>query len=282
MPSGKAAKQADRRAMKKAGSTVEDDAPSGNSGSIVACLKTLIMGSCLVTLLPKLPGMLGAPVKEAAPKKEDENGKTEGEGDEVKEESNGDSAETSKDSDDPLEIFGMLKARLIWHNILGLAAPADGEKSKEAWLDLKKMEVDFGPKSKKASALDRIMCNLDNNMVQYLHVMLALMMLRAFLFRSFFACLPWLVGYQLASLMIPLGLKEALGKFVPKEHLDKVPLEKVLPGHRIAVTLGINALVWLFFVYEFLWCAWFFEKIPLVGLICYHAYAVRPADPKAQ
>merc|ERR1711862_344493 len=106
-------------------------------------------------------------------------------------------------------------------------------------------------------ALDRMKTNLCVNMRQYLHMLLALMMLRAFLFRSFFACLPWLFGYQLLSLALPL---ENMAK------LPQVPLEKVRPKFRVSGALGLHALVWLFFLYEALWKMHFIEKFLVIGL----------------
>lgn len=117
-----------------------------------------------------------------------------------------------------------------------------------------------------------------NNMPQYLHLLLALMMLRAFLFRSWFACLPWLVGYQYLSLWIPLdGMPAALVSIIPQA--SQVPVEKCPVKFRVAASAGIHLLVWLFFIFEVLWKMWFFEKGLVMGLIAYHAYAVKPAKP---
>merc|ERR1711871_1856305 len=123
-------------------------------------------------------------------------------------------------------------------NSLGLAEPASAEEALCAWKDLKDLEIDYGPRPRKnqSPGLDRMKVNVHNNFVQYLHVLLALMMLRAFLFRSWFACLPWLVGYQAASLLLPL------------EMTKDVPLK-----FRVAATMFFHALVLFFFVYEFLW-----------------------------
>lgn len=262
--------QADRKAAKK-GTKDLDEAPPP-SGVTMASLGTrmlsLMVGSCAVQVMPKLQTILQAPpgaAKKEEPKKEEE--KTE-----EKEETEGevsDSAEAKPMSDDAGEIFATLQNRMVWYNVLGLAEPLTGEQAKDAFLEMKGMELDYGPKAKKGRSvqLDRILVNMDALLPQYLHILLALMMLRAFLFRSFFACLPWLVGYQVASLLLPLTA-------LPQ--LPQVPLEKVEVKFRVAATMGIHALVWLFFLYEVLWKCWFFEKIPLVGLFAYHAFAVRP------
>merc|ERR1719321_631102 len=173
------------------------------------------------------------------------------------------------------QIFAFLKKRLVWHNCLGLASPTSEEESVAAWMDLKSLELDWGPRPKRnqSPGLDRIKANMYNNMPQYLHMLLALMMLRAFLFRSFFACLPWLVGYQILSLWVPLDDTPIPQLPQLKEHIEKCPLK-----FRVAASVGIHALVWLFFVYEVLWGMWFYEKGLVIGLFCYHAYAVRPAD----
>merc|ERR1719453_2100621 len=142
---------------------------------------------------------------------------------------------------------------------------------------MKGLEFDGGPRAKKrgSPAMDRIFKNIESFLPQYIHLLLALMMLRAFLFRSWFACLPWLVGYQYLSLWVPLE-----GPFQPMpqvpdvgEHLEKCPIK-----FRVAASVGIHVLVWLFFLYEALWKMWFFEKFLVLGLIAYHAYAVRPSD----
>merc|ERR1719420_521278 len=98
----------------------------------------------------------------------------------------------------------------------------------------------MGPRARKkgSPAADRIKANSKANMPQYLHVLLALMMLRAFLFRSWFACLPWLFGYQMLSFVIPLEWPQ----------FPQVP--KVEIKYRIATSVGIHALMWLFFLYE--------------------------------
>merc|ERR1711862_808928 len=116
-------------------------------------------------------------------------------------------------------------------------------------------------------ALDRMKTNLCVNMRQYLHMLLALMMLRSFLFRSFFACLPWLCLYQLASLMIPRGFLE-----------EKLKVIHVHVGLRTAAAVGIHAFMWFFFLVEAVYRTYFLEKLLYLGIFVAHAYVVRPAS----
>merc|ERR1719428_392041 len=111
-------------------------------------------------------------------------------------------------------------------------------------------------------------------------------MLRAFLFRSWFACLPWLVVYQLLSLIIPTSKVEKLPEIpyvsglIPvdkiEEQLAKIPLDEVPLKFRAAGTVAVHTLMWLFFLREVIWKSWFFEKFLLVVLFASHAYVVRP------
>merc|ERR1719401_2680202 len=109
--------------------------------------------------------------------------------------------------------------------------------------------------------------NVTNMMPQYIHVLLALMTLRAFVFRSYFACLPWLLLYQFISVKLPLDK-------LPE--VPALPLDKVDVKFRLAVTVVLNALVWLFFVYEAVWRVWWPEKFLWLTPICVHAYIVNP------
>jgi len=269
-------KQADRKAKKVA----EKEEPQETSGSgsaggkIPELAKTLMMGSCLVEVLPKLPALLtGA----EAPAKAKEEEKTEGEV--VEGEVEPVKAKEELVGAEP--IFDSLKKRLVWHNCLGLADPATAEDSLAGWLAMKGLELDWGPQSKRKGnpGLDRIVLNVHNGLPQYVHFLLALMVLRAFLLRSFFACLPWLVFYQIASLLLPLEelrdkAFEALKKPIPDQIQGTCPIK-----FRVAGTMGFHALVWFFFIYEALWKTNFYEKIPLLGLIAFHAYATRPVEP---
>merc|ERR1712226_741659 len=94
------------------------------------------------------------------------------------------------------------------YNILGLGLPANAETVKFAWIAFKNLEFDGGPRARKKGTpgMDRIKVNLERNLPQYVHILFALMCLRTLLFRSWFACLPWLVGYQFLSLLIPMEL----------------------------------------------------------------------------
>eukprot|EP00928_Gymnodinium_smaydae_P100508 TRINITY_DN987_c0_g1_i1.p1 TRINITY_DN987_c0_g1~~TRINITY_DN987_c0_g1_i1.p1 ORF type:complete len:273 (+),score=74.25 TRINITY_DN987_c0_g1_i1:71-889(+) len=264
-------KQAERNAQRRAAKKTEDPEPEpvatkGSMSALVDLGKTLVLGSCLVKLGPKMPDLLksdkdGQPAKkeekaEPAEKTEDEQkpeGETEGNDAPV--------ANGVENDDTPASIFGVLSTRLAWHNCLGLATPASGPDAVAKWQVMKSLELDWGPRKARRGnpSLDRIIMNFCSFLPQYLHLLLALMMLRAFVFRSYFACLPWLVGYQLASLL------------VPTEMLPQVPLK-----FRVAATLAINALLWLFFLYEVVWKMWFFEKFFYFGLLVFHAHSVRP------
>merc|ERR1719201_365279 len=107
-------------------------------------------------------------------------------------------------------------------------------------------------------------------MAQYWHVFLAIMVLRAFLFRSFFACLPWLCVYQTLSLMVPRGLLE-----------DKLKVIHLHVGLRVAASMCVHALLWLFFLIEALYRTYFMEKLLYVLIFAAHAYVVRPAQVSA-
>lgn len=270
-----ASKQADRKAAKKAAK--QDDAADAaapvQAGSFSDLGKVLLLGSCLAQVAPKLPDIV-----------KDAKAELEGKGKKAEETS----APPKVDETDallpkeeesakppaaggPVEIFASLQARLVWFNFLGLGMPETAEDAMSAWLALKELEIDYGPRKKRNASpgVERITANVYKNLPQYLHVLLALMMVRAFLFRSFFACLPWLAGYQFLSLFVPLeGLPQ----------LPQVPWEKIPVGCRVALTMGIHALVWFFFAFEVLWKTYWFELFLLIGLFTYHAYAVRPAQ----
>eukprot|EP00746_Dinoflagellata_sp_MGD_P087350 gnl/MRDRNA2_/MRDRNA2_34655_c0_seq1.p1 gnl/MRDRNA2_/MRDRNA2_34655_c0~~gnl/MRDRNA2_/MRDRNA2_34655_c0_seq1.p1 ORF type:complete len:291 (-),score=63.73 gnl/MRDRNA2_/MRDRNA2_34655_c0_seq1:224-1021(-) len=257
-------KQADRNAKKKAAKEEDTaDAVAAPTRSFTDMIKVLFLGSTIMQVFPGLQGIMTDDSKAKAPEKEKEEEKEKVEGEE----------EAPKPTELTYadQVFDFLKNRLVWFNCLGLAEPATPEEAMTAWLELKDLEIDYGPRPKRnqSPGLDRIKVNVQNNFPQYLHVLLALMMLRAFLFRSWFACLPWLVGYQYLSLWVPLD-------GIPQ--LPQVPVEKCPLKFRVAASVGIHLLVWLFFVYEALWKMWFFEKFLVLGLIAYHAYAVRPAD----
>jgi len=257
-------KQADRNAKKKAAKEDEAaDVAVAPSRSFQDMIKVMFMGSTIVQVAPSLQAIMTDDSKAKAPEEEEEpNQKVEGEVEEPKPTASLAYAD---------QVFDFFKKRLVWYNCLGLAEPASAEEALAAWRGLKDLEIDYGPRPKRNQStwLDRMKLNLHNNFVQYLHVLLALMMLRAFLIRSWFACLPWLVGYQYLSLWVPLD-------GIPQ--LPQVPVEKCPLKFRVAASVVIHLLVWLFFAYETLWKMWFFEKFMVAGLFAYHTYAVRPAD----
>merc|ERR1719240_2544753 len=136
------------------------------------------------------------------------------------------------------------------------------------------LSMDGGPyKRKKGNPkLERIMANLEQSMTQYAHILLALMCLHALTFRSYFACLPWLVGYQMLSLHFPID--------VIRESFPQVP--PVDCKFRVAITLGIHALVWLFFVFEAVYSINFLWKLLLIILFSVHALVMVPdVNPEA-
>jgi len=263
-------KQSERNASRKEGKK-GDDEPSAapmDTGDLMESVKSMGRNSCLFQHGPSLVPIV---------KQLSEGGKAAAKSREVdaNKENNGDDNQSDDtkppspqgDGSDHQGLFESFQGRLAWHNSLGLFESE--EASKAAWMGMKDLEVDFGPRSKKKGSpgLDRMKVNFKNHMAQYAHILLALMMLRAFFVRSYFSCLPWLFFYQFASLALPLDKWD----MVPQ-----VPLEKVPVAVRVLGTAGVHALMVLFFVYELVWCTYFFEKIPLVGLLAYHAYAVRP------
>jgi hypothetical protein len=264
---GKAGKQADRAAKKEPKVEAAAAAPTG---SLVEVAKAVLLSSCLAEVAPKVPAIIeevkawkengfvvpAAPAAKPAEEKEED-------------ETNDAPAAATTPAESTASLFESLGARLTAFNGLGLCLSSDA--AKEAFLNIKGQELDFGPRAKRngSPGLDRINTNLQANLPQYVYVLFALMLIRAFLFRSFFACLPWLFGYQFLSLLLPL---------TNLEKLPQVPLEKVPVSVRVLVSLLIHGLVWFFFLYEAVWKTYFFEKIPLVGIIMYHSYAVRPTE----
>lgn len=272
-------KQAERNAGKRAAKKVVEDEPEAPvKGDILGMVKRFALESVLVTMAPKLPAMLkegptnGSTKAEAqAPEKVPEGegeGESEGETkvvpDEQPVEAQPEGPETSVD------LFERLRIRLTPLNGLGLWHSTVG--AKEAFLKTKALKFDGGPKAKKrgSPAVERIVANGSENMLQYLHFLFALMMLRSFVFRSYFAFLPWLFFYQCVSVMLPL---------TKLEKLPQVPLDKCPVKFRLAGTIGLNALVWFFFLYEVAFRTYIFEKILVVCLFAAHAYVVAPVEP---
>lgn len=269
-------KQAERNAGKRAAKKTVDEEPEvKEKGDMVGMLKTLALESVLATIAPKLPVILkeepGAaktvkPEQAAETAPEGEGGEGEGEAktDEQPADSTPEGPETAAD------VFERLSHRLLPLNGLGLWHSAAG--AKEAFLKTKALKFDGGPKAKKKGnpAVERLLQNGRENMLQYFHFLFALMLLRSFLFRSWFAFLPWMFFYQTASVMLPL---------TNLQKLPQVPLEKCPVKFRVAGTIGLHALVWFFFLYEVAFRTYIFEKILIVALIAAHGYLVAPVEP---
>jgi len=287
-PMAPGAKQAKRSAGKDAKKAAayddEQDSASdsaGFAGRFFALGKSLVLGSVIAEIAPTLPVMVknGVLILKGEKELTKPKPKVEETKEETEEEEKEKEEEKEEEKEAPQQIlemdvgaeFSKLRSRLHWSNPLGLAMPVSGEESTQAWLAVKSLEIDFGPRSKKKGTptLDRITTNLYNNLPQYLHILLALMILRSFLFRSFFACLPWMVGYQYLSLVLPL---ESLPS------LPQVPLEKVPVELRVAATVGLNGLLQLFFLYELVWKTYLLEKPLWIGILLCHAYVARPVE----
>jgi len=273
MPSKQAARAAQKTSAKKDVVEEPTSVATGGFGMLIDLSKSLVIESSLVRNGPKVFRLLKTP---GGPLSGDVGKKVEQPAEEKNDESTeNDEAETNENqaapADETSEIFCSLKSRLTWHKALGLGKPESGADTTTMWLNLKGSALDWGPRPSKRGTpkLDRIMTNLCNFLPQYLHILCFGFMLNCLVFRSFFACLPWLVVYQLASVMIPLATLEK----VPQVPLSLVPLK-----FRVAGTMAVNALVWLFFVYEAIWRCNFFIEFLLVGLVIFHAYAVAPGS----
>jgi len=294
------ATQADRKAGKKP--KVEDDEPvQGLSGyHIREKAKKWFTGSVLAQFGLQLPTIVKDGVeevknsrsgsvkksvevkppeegKEAAPEAAEKEVSNEGEAAEKEPLVEGEATEkVAEVPKDPSEILKVLQERLTPVSPLGLSEPM----TKEALLALKEKELDWGPRSKRTGspAKERIMVNFHDNMLAYLHILLCLMTLRAFFLRSWFSSLPWLLGYQYLSLVVPLNGSDKVSGPLAKIPIpwEKVPLELCPVQLRVALTFVINALIWFFFLYEVVLCTNWFEKIPIAGAFAYHAYVYRP------
>jgi len=263
----------------------EDDEPAQagavDSNALVTTAKQLVMESVLINYAPQVPKMVleGVEFHKAAKNghttesKLAENGEEKEKQDEndQKEETEEEDQKTAKQEEvcEPDAMFDALAARLTFHNALGLGLPVCGQDAQDAWSNFKSLEFDGGPRSRKkgSPAIDRIMANLHNNAAQYLHLLLALMVLRAFLFRSFFAFLPWFCVYQVLSLMIPRGLLE-----------DKLKIIHLHVGLRVVASVCVHAVLWFFFLVETLYMTHFMEKLLYVCVFLCHAYVFRPAQ----
>jgi hypothetical protein len=257
-------KQTDRKNKKEA--TKDDEPAAAGSDGIVAAVKKLAIGSVLAEVMPMVPKLMKGEAVAAAAKEEEKENKEDS--NEKKDESEG--AWEAEKPKDAAGVFESLIARLPLTSALGLDSSPE-----EALALFTRLEVDFGPiKRKKGNAaMERIEVNVERNLSQYITILLALMCLNALVFRSWFACLPWMVGYQLLSLNLPLM------DFI-RHHFPQVP--EIDLKFRVAGTMVIHTLVWLFFLYEVLFVTYFLAKLPLIGLFVIHAYAVAPeADVEA-
>jgi len=241
-------KQADRKNRK---SKVEEEPEEDTSTS-----DTGMKGKMVAKLQPLLDPNYKAPPAAAPPAE-----KAEGEEAEEKKEEE----ETKAEPADAASLFANIKERLALHNPLAMGLPATADDSMAGWLALPGMELDWGPrKSRKGNpSLDRIVKNLHNLLPYYIHILFVIMLLRTFMGRSFFCCLPWLFGLQVAVVMVPD---------------DMIPEDKVPMKFRVAAATVIHAKMWFFFLYEALWATYFMEKILYIGLLALHARSVRPAD----
>jgi len=253
-------KQTDRKNKKKVVEE-EDDTTTTEAGDVkgqmIERMKALVVGSLLLKIAPKLQPLLDPKAAKVAPRAAP--------AEEKEDESTPDSTETKAEPADAVSLFASIKDRLSWHSPLGMGLPASADDSMAAWLSLGGLELDWGPrKSRRGNpSLDRIVKNVLEFAPQYIHILFVIMLLRTFLGRSFFCCLPWLFGLQTAAVMVP-------DEMIPE---DKVPTK-----FRVAGATGIHALMLLFFLYELLWATYFMEKILYVGLVALHARSVRQSD----
>jgi len=154
--------------------------------------------------------------------------------------------------------FAMLQEKLHWHNCLGLGLPSSGAKAKEAWSELTRLEIDWGPRrtSRKGSpGVVRIMKNATDNLVQYAHIVFFIMLMR-----SAWRCglLSMLFMLQLVAVYVPLS-------------------SSVNANIRLVGIVGVHAALWFFFFLEAVCFTYLFEKFAVGMIIVAHAYFVRPA-----
>jgi hypothetical protein len=268
-------------AEKLGGGASEDEAPATSKpegAHIITMVKQLVAESVLVKVSPTL--ISWAKEIKAAPSTQEDKAKDKTEADQKR----GEDKDKTKDakSSDVACLLGDLIDKLSLFNVLGLGVPASCQMAKEAWLSLKGLQIDFGPLSaKKGAAKERVLASFAQNLPQYLHILLALMCLRSFFFRSWFACLPWLAGYQYLSLNMPDALLGALAAST-KAPLQKIQeqfphLAEVDVKIGIVMTVALHACMWLSFVIEVAFKTYFLEKVMLVSLFVAHAYVVNPA-----
>mmetsp|Transcript_86258 Transcript_86258/g.134883 ORF Transcript_86258/g.134883 Transcript_86258/m.134883 type:complete len:342 (+) Transcript_86258:3-1028(+) len=231
---------AERKHQEDAAPDTSDKQATSKASAAFAKFQSCVQGSVLVKRSRLLPDL----VKDiAASTKKNSNSE---------EKKEGDSSEKTTGDDSG---FCDVQKELTPYNVLGLASsPEDAPK---LWKTFRSHAVHFEqPAKKKGAAKERIMTNIESFAFQYTHLLLVVMCLRAFLLRSWFACLPILVLCQFASLHLSLPTVDS----------------KV----RLAVSTGIHILTWCFFVYETAFMTHFLEKCLLTGMFLGHAYMVAP------
>merc|ERR1711966_43329 len=166
---------------------------------------------------------------------------------------------------DPLNCLG-----------LGGSAPQSSDAARTSWkITLESVKDRETNKKKKSSqAGSRMKSNTSYFLAQYLQILLIWMCIRALVFRTFFASLPWLVVYQIISVRLPLSQQDLPAQMGAIR--EKVPLDKVPVSMRLIIAYAIHCLMWCFFIYEVVVHTYWIEDIILVGLCAFHAYEVRP------
>jgi hypothetical protein len=254
-------KQQKRKEQKVA--TKKDDEPAVASttsqAALVSAGKELFLNSVLADVGPQVPKLMSQ--KSSASVGSDDKPE------ETAEATTSDANDGTVAPPPSLASLDSLGKRLTVSNPLGIdKAPA------ESWNLLLSQEVDFGPHKRKKgnAAMERMMVNLERNMVPYLHILLLCMCLRTVLMRSWFACLPWLLFYQFLVLNVPVSV---VAESVPAA--SKV-VDKIEDKHLVTSVVSFNGLVWLFFLYEFGYETYFLEKLLIIALFAAHAYIAAP------
>mmetsp|Transcript_122445 Transcript_122445/g.193960 ORF Transcript_122445/g.193960 Transcript_122445/m.193960 type:complete len:512 (+) Transcript_122445:59-1594(+) len=256
-----------KQEARKANKQKEDDEPvvagTSSKDAIISAGKELVLGSVLLEVVPKVAKLMKPGTKES-PKTE---------ASEEREENAEPATSTTNEpvKEDASALLEGLTQRLSAKNPLGIDKAPE-----ETWELLVRQEIDFGPyKRKKGNPkTERIMVNFERNMVPYLHILLILMCMRALLLRSWFACLPWLIAYQFLAMYAPVDMiVDMIRENFPNVQ-EKIP--PVEDKHRLVATISFHGLVWLFFVYEFGYKAYIFEKLLLILCLVGHAYIAQP------
>lgn len=272
-------RKSERNSAKKASKVVEEPEPRANGGAggtLAAKLQSLFQGCVLAEAAPKIMPLVQELKTEVmdilAKNKGDAPQTSEAKSEDKSAEKEGDEKEVVPDFEikqgPTAQFFGKLRERLLGLNFLGIFRTGDA--TVEAFLTMKKMEFDGGPRAKRKGTptLDRLAANFHDLMPVYIYLLLAMMSLRSLFFRSLFACLPWLMLYQFLSVWMPLEKTEKI----------PLPMEKVPLSARVAIVLLLHSLVWLFFVYELLVRAWWLEWFLITAGFTGIAYVLRPMD----